>query len=602
MAASPAIEEPTPPAGGRRLAAVAFADIAGYSVLMADDEAGTHQRWMKLLEEVLRPQAVRHRGKIVKSTGDGVLAEFPSALDAVEWSTDVQRSTRRSIGASEPAGEANSPRIAFRIAVHIGDVIATDDDIYGDGINVAARLQEFAQPGGIVLSEAVHDLVRGSLSAQPIDLGLLQLKNFERPVRAYELPPVNEDGASPSRTWQTAVPSIAVLPLMNLSRNRDDDYFADGIVEDIIVSLAGLRELLVIARASTLQYSRQQRADPREVGRALGVRYVMTGSVRRSPRMVRVSVQLWDGYSGASLWGHSSEVPPGEIFDVQDDIVMRIVAGIAPHVRSSELRQALRKRPGSFTAYDYTLRALDVINSLDRQTFLQARDFLDKAMEADRNFAMPVAWTARWHSLYIGQGWSSNRRDDAAKAAELAQRAIALDHQNALALATYAHLKSYLFHDCDTALVYFDQALAACPNSSLAWILSSGTLSYVGRTEQAVRHAERGLRLSPFDQSLFYYYMFLGLAHYASGNYGEAIKWGRMSQSENPFYTANLRILTASLVALDRMGEMGTVTADLMRLQPEFSIAKYEQELQPFRDPGIKARYLDHLRASGLPK
>ena len=178
----------------------------------------------------------------------------------------------------------------------------------------------------------------------------------------------------------------------------------------------------------------------------------------------------------------------------------------------------LRKRPGSFTAYDFTLRALDLINSLDRQTFLQARDFLDKAMETDRNFAMPVAWAARWHSLYIGQGWSSNRRADAAKAAELAHRAIALDHQNALALATYAHLKSFLFHDYDTALVYFDQALAACPNSSLAWILSSGTLSYVGRSVQAVRHAERGLRLSPFDQSLFYYYMFLGFAHYSGGN------------------------------------------------------------------------------------
>jgi adenylate cyclase len=599
MADSRETEQPVPSVVGRRLAAVAFADIAGYSVLMADDEAGTHQRWMRLLDEVLRPQALRHRGKIVKSTGDGVLAEFPSALDAVEWSADVQRSTGL---LSEPSGGTSSPRIAFRISVHIGDVIATGDDIYGDGINVAARLQEFAQPGGIVLSEAVHDLVRGNLSVQPVDLGLLQLKNFERPVRAYALPPITEEGSSPSRTWQTAVPSIAVLPLMNLSGNRDDDYFADGIVEDIIVSLAGLRELLVIARASTLLYSRQQRADPRDVGRALGVRYVMTGSVRRSPRMVRVSVQLWDAYSGASLWGHSSEVPPGEIFDVQDDIVMRVVAGIAPHVRSSELRHALRKRPGSFTSYDFTLRALDLINSLDRQTFLQARDFLDKAMEADSNFAMPAAWAARWHSLYIGQGWSSNRLDDAAKAAELAQRAIAHDHQNALALATYAHLKSFLFHDYDTALVYFDQALAACPNNSLAWILSSGTLSYVGRTEQAVRHAERGLRLSPFDQSLFYYYMFLGLAHYASGNYGEAIKWGRMSQSENAFYTANLRILTASFAALDRMGEIGAVTTELMRLEPEFSIGKYEQDLQPFRDPAIKARYLDHLRASGLPK
>lgn len=500
------------------------------------------------------------------------------------------------------SSEANSPKIALRIAVHIGDVITTDNDIYGDEINVAARLQEFARPGGIVLSEAVHDLVRGNLNMPASDLGLLQLKNFERPVRAYALPPVTEEGSSPSRSWQATVPSIAVLPLTNLTGKPDDDYFAEEIIEDIIVSLAGLRELLVIARASTLVYSRHRPPDPREFGRALGVRYVLTGSVRRTPRTVSVSVQLWDAHNGASLWGHSSEVPPDEIFDVQDDIVMRIVAGIAPHVRASELRHALRKRPGNFTAYDYTLRALDLINSLDRGTFIQARDFLAKAMETDRDFAIPVAWAARWHSLFIGQGWSSNRRGDADRGAELAQRAIALDRQNALALATHAHLKSYLFHDYDTALVYFERALAACPNSSLAWILSSGTLSYVGRTEQAVRHAERGLRLSPFDQSLFYYYMFLGLAHYASGNYGKAIKWGRMSMSENPSYTANLRILAASLAALNRGDEIKQVTTDLLRLEPEFTITKYEQDLQPFRDPVIKARYLDHLRATGLPE
>jgi TolB-like protein/tetratricopeptide (TPR) repeat protein len=597
MNTCPAPDNPAPSVGQRRLAAIAFVDIAGYSVLMAEDETATHARWMSLLNGVLRPQAALHRGKIVKSTGDGVLAEFPSALDAVEWARGVQRAVPQFGMPDEGA-----PAITLRVAVHIGDVMTTADDIYGDGVNVTARLQEFAEPGGIVISEAVHDLVRGSVGRQAVDIGLLQLKNFERPVRAFSLPAASQPATTPARSEQSAVPSIAVLPLLNVSGNADDIYFADGIIEDIIVSLAGLRELLVIARASTLFYGRAQPADPREVGRALGVRYVMTGSVRRSAGEVRISVQLCDANTGASLWAHATAVPLGELFAVQDDIVTRIVAGIAPHVRRSELRHALRKRPGSFTAYDYTLRALDLITSLDRDDFMQAREFLDKAIAVDRRFGMPVAWAARWHSLCIGQGWSQDRREDATKAAELAHKAIGLDRQNALALATYAHVRSFLFHDYDTALEYFDRAIAVGPSNSLAWILSGATLSYVGRGEEAVRHAEHGLRLSPFDPGLFYYYDVLGMAHYSIDNYSEAVKWLRMSVSENPAYTATPRLLAAALAALDRTEEASAAAADLMRLDPGFSVSRYERDLQPFRHPEIKARFLHDLRKAGLPR
>jgi adenylate cyclase len=581
----------------RRLAAIAFVDIVGYSILMAEQEARTHERWMALLNSVLRPLAARHRGTIVKSTGDGVLVEFSSALHAVEWARAVQRGAAMA-GADAPDG---SPAIALRVAIHLGDVIATADDIYGDGVNLAARLQEHASPGGIVISEVVYDLVRGHIGEEARDLGYLDLKNFPKPVRAYAVDSGLLRTPALARPRQGALPSIAVLPLQNLGGDPADDYFADGIVEDIIVSLAGLRELMVIARASTLMY-RGRQPDPREVGRALGVRYALMGTVRRSTRLVRVSTQLCDALSGATLWGDQTEVPPGELFDVQDRIVRRIVAGIAPHVRAAELEVALRKRPESFTAYDYTLRALDIINSLDVRTFRKAREYLERAMADDPNFAMPVAWAARWQSLYIGQGWSENPRADAARAAELAAKAIELDRQNALALATYGHLKSFLFHEYDSALVYFERALAACPNSSLAWILSSGTLSYVGQGERAIRHAEHGLWLSPFDQSLFYYYMFLGLAHYANGTYEEAVKWGRMSASENPMYTANARILSAALVALDRIDEAREVAANLMRLEPDFRLTRYLQTRQPFRDPVIKARYLEHLHKTGLPE
>ncbi|WP_178130688.1 BTAD domain-containing putative transcriptional regulator [Reyranella sp. CPCC 100927] len=422
----------------------------------------------------------------------------------------------------------------------------------------------------------------------------------QREVRAAGIVAEILPAVSPTQSQQGTLPSIAVLPFQNLGGDPSDDDFADGIVEDIVVSLASLRELVVISRTSTVAY-RGRQVDPREVGRALGVRYVLEGSVRKGTASVRVAIQLCDTETGASLWAERHEAPLGDLFEVQDSIVCNVVAGIAPNVRSTELERALRIRPTSFTAYDHTLYALNLINSLDRKTFLSARDHLDKAMAAHPGFAMPVAWAARWYSIWIGQGWSDNPKADADKAAALAARAIDLDGHNALALATYGHVRSFLFHDYDSALVYFDRALSACPNYSLAWILSSATLSYVGRGADAVRHAERGLRLSPYDRSLFLYYNFLGIAHYGNGNYEEAIKWGRLSAAESPLFASNLRMLAAALAAVDRLNEAREIAAALLTLEPNFSLDTYEQTRQPFRQPEIKTRLIAHLRTAGLP-
>jgi class 3 adenylate cyclase/TolB-like protein len=579
----------------RRLAAIAFVDIVGYSILMARDETRTHQRWMAILDRIIRPEAISHHGKIVKSTGDGVLADFPSAFDAVQWAYAVQRAVQ-ALNAGDPV-----PPIALRIAVHAGDIITTDFDVFGEGVNLAARLQEYAPAGGIVLSDAAHDLVRGSLDTTARDLGQLDLKNFENSVRAFALDP--EGPAITVPTLPRAVsklPSIAVLPLQNIGGDPADDYFCDGCVEDITLSLAGLRELMVISRGSTLAY-RGRHPDPREVGRLFGVRYVLSGSLRRSERLVRVSVDLCDANSGVTLWGEKEEVAPAELFNAQDRIVGKIVAGIAPNVRAAELRTAMRKKPENFSAYDHTLRALHILNSLDKNTFMQARDYLQKAMEEDSDFAMPIAWAARWYSLSVGQGWSADPAADKAKAVELANRAIDQDPQNALALATYGYLQSFLFHDYDSALVYFERALAACPNHSLAWFLSSPTLSYVGRAQEAIKHAEQALRLSPLDQNLFSFYSALNLAHYAQGSYEEAVKWGKLSASENPLYTANLRYLAAALAALDRLDEAHSAAATLMQREPDFRLNTFGKTLQPFRGLEMSARYIQHLRKSGLP-
>jgi adenylate cyclase len=580
----------------RRSSAIAFLDIVGYSTLMAENAARTHLNWMRVLNEIIRPASQRHGSRIVKSTGDGVLVEFPGARDAVAWACEVQNSMQ-SIYA---APDASKTPIVARIAIHVDEVFVTSDDIYGSGVNVAARLQEYSEPGGMVMSDAVFDLVRDGLNRTARDLGLLYLKNIPDPVRAYALDATGRVPHVPQVRHGATLPSIAVLPLQDRGGDPADTYFAEGIFEDITVSLASLRELLVIARGSSLVMSRQQ-ADPHAVGRSLGVRYVMTGNVRRTTNLVRVSVQLHDVELGISLWGDTAEGAPDELFEIQDRIVARVVAGIAPRVQSAELNRALRKRPQSFTAYDYTLQALERMHSLEKATFIEAREYLNKGIAEDRNFAMPVAWLARWYSLLIGQGWSANPRQDSETACELAAKAIELDGQNALALATHGHLRAFLFHDYDSALLYFDRALAACPNSALAWLLSSGTLSYVGRGEEAVRHAEHAVRLSPFDQNLFIYYTFLGLAHYANGTYEAAVKWGRMALTEKPLYTANLRLHAAALAAHNRLDEARSIAARLLLLEPGFTLGEYERTLLPFRAGALHTQYLHHLRLAGLP-
>jgi len=553
----------------RRLAAIAFTDIVGYSILMASDERRTHARWMSILEEIIRPEAARHHGVIVKSTGDGVLAEFPSALDAVEWAQAVQVGVAAQRGTEGRRGPHRAP----------------DRDPHRRGGQRPQRhLRRRRQPRGAAAGARAarrHHLVRDGARA----VARHGRRRRPRP-RAATAEELRRAGtrlcarsaaarlAVPVSTLETTLPSIAVLPFWNLGGDPKNEYFADGVVDDIIMSLAGLRELMVISRASTLFYSGRQ-PDPREVGRALGERYVLTGSIRRLGGTVRVSSQLCEAATGAALWAEQMEVGTEELFEVQDRIVSKIVGGIAPNVRSAELQRAMRKRPEVFTAYDCMLRALEVLSKLDRTNFPQARVFLDQAMQHDANFAMPFAWAARWHSINIGQGWSQDWKADAGEAARLALRAIDLDKGNAVALATYGHVRSFLFHECESALFYFDRALAACPNLALAWILSSATMSYLGRGREAIERAERALRLSPFDRDLYVYYGFLAMAHYASGNFEEALRWGRVSASENPGYTSTLRGLIVALAALDRLEEAREIGRRLLAQDPSFRVSIY---------------------------
>ena len=586
---------PTDGDGTRRLAAIAFADIVGYSILMAEDETRTHRRWMSLLADVIRPGAERHRGRVVKSTGDGVLVEFPSAFDAVEWAREVQALVHQ----AEAAQDTELRPIALRIAVHIGDVMTTNDDIYGDGVNVAARLQEFSEPGGVILSGAIYDLVRGTVGDQARNLGYLRLKNFERPVRAYALAGPESSVMTP-RWLRGSRPSIAVLPFAEHGVHGEQTYFGDGVVEDIVGGLAALQDLLVISRNSTLKY-RERPVDLPLIGNELGVRYILSGSIRRTNNRIRISAELADAETLGVLWTDRVNGDVSDLFMVQDRLTERVIQTIAPNIYGAEIRRVARKRTESLDAYDYMLRGLDLLYRLTPQEFDQAHEMFQQSIQLDNSYAAPYALTALWHSIRGQQGWSPDLAQDNAAVDRFAAAALERDQFDVRALSLSGHLRALLFRDFEGALVLFDRAIYVSPNSAFAWARSSPTFCYMGDGAEARRRAEEALRLSPFDPQIFFTHTALCHASYTQGDYENAVACGRQAYAENPRYTANLRLLAASLVAAGSLGEARRIGQVLLQLEPGFRVLKF-CEGYPYRDPERRANLARHLSLAGLPE
>lgn len=586
----------TPANGERHTVAIAFADVVGYSTLMAADEDGTYGRWMALLRGLIEPETERCRGRIVDVLGDGVLAGFQNASDAVAWARAIQHSVRADL---EAASSTDPVPVVLRIGIHVGDVFESNSQIFGDAVNFAARLQSHAAPGGIVISERVWDALDTSARVDLRDLGHADLKGFHKRARLFAIETELVRVTVPIQTG-AGLPSLAVLPLLDQDGDTEDAHFGDGFAEDVGMSLAGLHELFVVSPASSAIF-RGRQPDPREVGRALGVRYTLLGRMRRISEGYGISVQLCDTHSGETLWGERARIGRGEIFDLQDEVARKIAIGLAPQVRSAELQRAMRKAPESLTAYDRMLRALYTIASADYDTFERARSYLAEAMVEEPDFALPVAWAARWHSVRIGRGWSQNPDDDALQALELAMRATSIDRTNALALATLGHMNTMLRRDSDAALQCFSQALAACPNHPLVWTLSSATLAYLGKGEEAVRRAEQGLRLSPHDPMRYSQLMFLGIAHYASGSFDEAVRWQRRSLAENPLHGATLLLLAAALAAAGSQEDARQAAARFMAVRPGFSLEVYSRTRLPFFEPGLREAFAAHLQQAGLP-
>ncbi|MGM0583092.1 MAG: tetratricopeptide repeat protein [Pseudomonadota bacterium] len=569
----------------RRRLCVVFADVVGYSRLMSDDEADTFARWRGLHDDILAPLLRRRGGMLVKSLGDGVLATFEDPREAALWARDVQHAARRA-----------RHGLSLRIAINRCEVIDAGGDVAGTGVNIAARLQEHASAGGVLLTASAAEAVAGDPELDVRRIGRLRLRNLPERVEAWSLA-TDARVFAQVRADSHGLPAIAVLPFR---ADPADRFLGDGVVADIVDSLAGLKELVVVSRSSTLAFDADS-ADPREIARALGVSYIVTGLLRRREGAIRVSADLLDAEMDAVIASERAEFREEGLFEVQDAIVERVVAQVAPNVRRTELRRALRKRPASFSAYESCLHGMDLMTTLDPAAFDEARAWLEKAMEADPGFAMPCAWAARWYTLRVGQGWSGDRASDAAEAEALARRAVALDPQNAMALATAGHVKSYLHADYDTALGLLERAVQAAPSNALAHILLSGTLSFLSRGPEAVAAAQRALRLSPFDQQLFHFFGFLALAHYVAGDFEEAARWARSAHAENPRYTHTLKTLAAALSAAGRADEAREAAAELMRREPGFRLAAYRQGPRPFKLAADRETLIDRLRRAGVP-
>ena len=436
----------------RRLAAIVSADVAGYSRLMGLDEEGTHAALKAHRGELIDQKIASYNGRIVKTTGDGVLLEFPSVVDAVNCAVDIQQGM-----AERNAAVPDDRRIEFRIGINIGDIIIDGDDIFGDGVNIAARLQEIANPGGLCISGRVNEDVRDRLDLTFECLGARELKNIARPIEVWRWlvdgTPSDQPIGSPDEPLALPdKPSIAVLPFQNMSQDPEQEYFADGIAEDIITALSRVGWFFVIARNSSFTF-KGRAVDVKQVARALGVRYVLEGSVRKGGQRLRVTAQLIDAATGNHIWADRYDGGLDDVFDLQDRITESVVGAIEPKLRNFEVGRALRKRPDSLDAYDYLLRASTYVAAFRKSDYEAARPLLEKAIELEPRYATALAYAAWCRAFDVFFNWSLSPAEDTAEGLRLAAAAVAADPEDPTALRIAGFSRVILAREYEAALV-----------------------------------------------------------------------------------------------------------------------------------------------------
>ena len=580
----------------RKLAAILYADVVGYSRLIGADEEGTHRTVAEYLDTIAG-MVSGHGGRVVHYAGDAVLADFASVVAAVRCAIDVQEDL-----AARNVAIPDDRKVQFRIGVNLGEVIVDRDDIFGDGVNVTARLEGLCEPGMVYVSGSVFDQVVGKLDVAFDDLGEQKVKNISKPVRVYRARGGTGEEAAYGDVSAVASlpdkPSIAVLPFNNLSGDPDQEYFADGMTEDIITGLSRFRSLFVIARNSTFAYKGRS-PDVREVARDLGVRYVLEGSVRRAGGRIRITGQLIDAETGNHLWAERYDRTLEDIFAVQDEVTEAIVAAIAPEIGDVERERSQRKAPGNLDAWNLYQRALVPYYLSTEEGLRSAIEQFDRVNEIDPTFAPAFAMAAEARWRYVLHFVPDDRDEYLNQAREKAHKAITLDPRDPTCLRNDARMHS-MFGRHDVAISKIEEAIALNPNDASSHHFLGIFLCSAGRSEEAIPHIDHAMRLSPRD--IFFTGMMTNRAFmlFDLERYEEAFEWvRRASLSPNP-RSMTFSLLTAVLTKLGRQEEARAALNDLLAHAPGMSCVKYREN--PFVGPEGMDRFVDALREAGLPE
>jgi TolB-like protein len=581
-----------------RLTTILSADVVGYSHLMSADEAGTFAQLKTHRKELLDPKTTEHHGRVVKLTGDGTLMEFGSAMDAVLFAVEVQR-TMLDRNAAVPEDR----QINYRVGINLGDIIIEEGDIYGDGVNVAARLEGLAVSGGICVSGAVFEQVEGKVELEFKDLGEQQLKNIDRPIRVYRIVVAGRQAPLSARSSMMAPslelpdkPSIAVLPFDNMSGDPEQEYFADGIAEDIITALSTLRWFFVIARNSTFTY-KGRAVDVKQVARELGVRYVVEGSVRKAGNRVRISVQLIDAAAGSHLWAERYDRELTDIFEVQDEIMRSVAASIEPQLLEAEASRSQTRSGADLDAWTLVMRARARFWHMTKTDSGASIALLQDAIKRYPEYG-PAHSTLASVLFFSGHmGWTSPD-DFREAAAAAARRAIAIDDLDPWAHVALGHL-NVIAKRTDEAVAEFDAAINLNPNFAAGYGWRGLGLAYAGRSDEAIKDLEQALRLSPRDPQNAVFVIHVGVAHYLAGRYENALEWTKRGVQMRSDFIGGQRIHCATLGQLGRIDEAKAVLAHIRELQPNISAPLLEQTV-PYARPADMAHFLDGLRKAGL--
>jgi len=557
-------------ASTRRLAAILAADVAGYSRLMGADEEGTHERLKAHLRKLVDPKIEEHRGRIVKNTGDGLLAEFPSVVDAVRCAVEIQRGMMD----REPEVPEES-RIRFRIGVNLGDVIVEEHDIFGDGVNVAARLEALAEASGICISGTVYDQIRDKLPYPFEDMGAQSVKNIARPVRVYRVgvrasvtvPLAHAPDASVKAPLPLPEkPSIAVLPFQNMSGDPEQEYFADGMVEEIITALSRIRWLFVIARNSSFTY-KGRAIDVKQVGRELGVRYVLEGSVRKASSQVRITAQLIDAETDAHLWAERFDGLLENVFEMQDRVAIAVAGVIEPALQAAEIRRSSSRPTDDLTAYDLYLRALQYSQSADRAGMVEALQTLGLVIKLDPRYGAALALAACFHADFYVNAWADDPEANRREGVELARRALRAAGDDPGVLTRAAYVFGNLGEDIDAAIALVDRSVEMNPSLALGWYHSGWLRLWAGQADLAIEHFATSSRLSPHERPARVL-LGMGIGHFFARRFDEARAMLLRSLQHRPGWVPNYRFLAACCAQMGRLEEARDILRQLRAITP----------------------------------